>query len=281
MLFGSHVSIRRGFLEAAKTARSLGGRAFQYFPKNPRSLALKTPDWRDAEACAAYCRQAGMQSIAHTAYLMNLAVGAGEYREKMVASLLNDLAIAEACGSLGVVVHFGIYKGGGDPLEGYRNIVATLNEVLSHWEGAALLLLENQSGEHAPMGKTLEELTSVRKLCARPEAIGFCLDTCHAFASGLWNGHNWDEVSDRGEALGYFAHLKAVHLNDSRYPFASCRDRHAGIGKGWIGEAAFRELLASPHLEGIPIVLETPGDEGAGHSGELALLREWVEEERN
>lgn len=272
MLFGAHVSIRNGFLEAAKVARSIGGGSYQYFPKNPRSLSIKTLDRRDAEACAAYCREHGIRSIAHTPYPTNLAVDAGERRTIVVRSLLNDLEIADACGSVGVVVHFGIYKGS-EPLDGYKNIVATLNEVLAEWSGSALLLIENQSGEHAKMGMTLEELVGVRSLCAKPQSVGFCLDTCHAFASGLWDGGNWDEVQKKGEALGYFEHLKAIHLNDSVYPHKSYKDRHANIGKGEIGEKPFRQFFRSRYMRNIPIVLETPVGAGYGHMQEIIEVR--------
>ncbi|MDF2723407.1 MAG: endonuclease [Paenibacillus sp.] len=272
MRFGSHVSIRNGYLEAAKFARKIGGRSFQYFPKNPRSLAIKTMDRRDAEACAAYCQEHDLLSIAHTPYPTNLAVEPGERRQTVVRSLLNDLDIAEACGSVGVVVHFGIYKGA-VLLDGYKYIVATLNEVLSEWHGSTLLLIENQAGDHARMGMTFEELVGIRQLCAKPERIGFCLDTCHAFASGLWDGANWPDVQAKGEALGYFQHLKAIHLNDSMYPHLSYKDRHATIGKGEIGEAGFRRFLASPYAQALPAVLETPEYAQFSHKEELLELK--------
>lgn len=272
MYFGAHVSIRHGYLQAAKHARQIGGRSFQYFPKNPRSLSFKTFDRRDAEACAAYCRDNGMLSIAHTPYPTNLAIDAGEKRSVVVRSLLNDLDIADACGSVGVIVHFGIYKGA-VLLDGYKNIVATLNDVLEQWAGSALLLIENQSGEHAKMGMTFEELVGIRQLCVKPQLVGFCLDTCHAFASGLWNGGNWDDVQQKGESLGYFEHLKAVHLNDSVYPTSSYKDRHADIGKGEIGEVPIRHFLASPYVKNVPLVLETPAFAGFGHAQQIIELQ--------
>lgn len=271
MNYGAHVSIRGGFLEAAKLARRIGGKSYQYFPKNPRSLTLKKADIRDAEACAAFCREHSLQSIAHTPYPTNLSAEAGERRDSVVASLLNDLEIADACGSVGIIVHFGIYKGAVQ-LDGYKNIVNTLNEVLLRWSGTTKLLIENQSGEHARMGMTFEELVGIRNLCAKPEYVGFCLDTCHAFASGLWNGANWAEVRAKGEALGYFQHLKAVHLNDSVYPFGAYKDRHANIGRGEIGEAAFRDFLTSMRSLPIPAVLETPVTEAKTHEREIREL---------
>ena len=221
MRVGSHVSIRGGYKEAAVRARAIGGTAFQFFPKNPRSLGVKAFDRADAEKCAAYCRDHGIVSIAHSPYPVNLAAESAEQRARTMESLLNDLAIAEACGAAGVVVHFGIYKGA-DPLAGYRLILETLNAALGHWNGAAKLLIENQAGDHAPMGMTFEELVQIRRLCAYPDKIGYCLDTCHLFASGVWDGRNEAEWAARARELGYFDHLTAVHVKIGR---ASCRER--------------------------------------------------------
>jgi deoxyribonuclease-4 len=271
MYLGSHVSIRKGYLEAAKTALHIGARAYQYFPKNPRSLALKTFDRSDAEACAKFCRAHDLLSIAHAPYPTNLAVDDKVQRQVIIQSILNDLSIVEACGSVGLVVHFGKYKGK-DPLQGYKNSLQCLNEVLSEWSGNALILIENQAGEGTRMGTTFEEFVQIRSLAAYPEQIGFCFDTCHAFASGLWTEDNWLEIVARGEELDYFAHLKAVHLNDSMFPSGSYRDRHANVGKGFIGQERMAQFLKTSYMQSIPIVLETPESHGFTHQDELTYV---------
>lgn len=271
MLLGSHVSIKGGFLEAAKLAQSIGARSFQYFPKNPRSLALKTFDRQDAAACAAFCRQIGMPTIAHTPYPTNLALAEAERREAVKRSLLNDLDIAEACGSIGVVVHFGVYRGT-DTLQGYKNILQLVNDVCSEWQGRALLLIENQAGEGTPMGTTLEELVQIRALSACPEKIGFCLDTCHLFASGVWNGADWHRLWEHAARIGYAEQVRAVHLNDSVYPAGSRKDRHANVGRGRIGERGLLDVLGTPMLQEVPFVLETPAYVNYTHREELHYL---------
>ncbi|NGQ97462.1 deoxyribonuclease IV [Brevibacillus sp. SYP-B805] len=275
MKVGCHVSIRAGYAAAARTALRLGARSFQYFPKNPRSLAVKTFDRRDARLCQAFCREHGLLSIAHTAYPTNLAVDDPDLAAKTVRSILCDLAIAEACGSVGVVVHFGQYKGeAADPLYGYHLMIHTLNEILNQWDGDALILLENNAGQGGAIGMTLEELTQVRSLLDRPEQVGFCLDTCHAFASGMWRGDNWPEVAEKARKLGYFDQLKAIHLNDSVYPSGSRRDRHANIGRGAIGEEALLTLLQTAELAALPVILETPAPADGSHREEIAFLQE-------
>lgn len=272
---GCHISIRNGYAGAARTAVRLGATAFQYFPKNPRGLAVKEFDPADAAACAAICREHGIRSIAHTTYATNLAAE-GALREPTVRSLRNDLDIADACESIGVVVHFGKWKSGHDPLDGYKLILSALNETLDGRLGVAKLLIENQAGEGTGIGTTMEELTSIRSFAERPEMIGFCLDTCHLFASGVWDGTNGDSLLKLGRDIGFFTHLMAVHVNDSVYPAGSRRDRHANIGRGAIGEEALGALLRTEELASLPLVLETPVIRGETHAPEIALLRSIV-----
>ncbi|WP_082235413.1 deoxyribonuclease IV [Halobacillus massiliensis] len=276
MIFGSHVSIKEGYLGAAKRALSLNSEAFQYFPKNPRSLSEKSFNKEDARLCRDFCNQNGLVSVAHTPYPTTLTPADARKREQVAASLLNDLAIADACGSLGVVVHFGkdVFKG--DQLASYRLMIEVLNEVLKQWDGECKILLENLAGKPGTMGTTLEELVQLRRLSEYPEKIGFCLDTCHAFASGLWTGENWKQIEEKGEKLGYFKHLTAIHLNNSKYDTGSGKDRHANIfGHGYIKEHQFAQLFKSSLLKKIPFIVETP-KEVIPHKMEiLQLQKKW------
>ncbi|WNR42264.1 deoxyribonuclease IV [Paenibacillus roseipurpureus] len=271
MRIGAHVRTRGDYLLAAKTALTIGAQAFQYFPMNPRSLALKEANPQDMHACAQFSKEHGLLSIGHAPYALNPAVDEPE-RALMVALIKNGLDITNACGSLGLVVHFGKYVGK-DPLQGYKNIIQCLNSATEGYNGASLILLENQAGEGAQLGLTMEEMVQVRKLCLRPETIGFCMDTCHAFASRLWQGSDWSDLERRGAQLDYLPHVKAIHLNDSVYACGSRRDRHANIGRGYIGLDNFRTLLASPFLQEIPIVLETGAGWDGTHRDEIALVQ--------
>ncbi|MFC5700037.1 deoxyribonuclease IV [Cohnella faecalis] len=271
MRIGSHVSTRRGYREAAKAVAAMGGNAFQYFPKNPRSLQLKAFDSRDAKSCAAWCEENRIVSIAHGPYGVNPAAE-GEAARLMAACTLNDLEIAEACGSLGVVVHFGVFKGS-DPLQGYRNVIQWINTVTAAWQGKSKVLLENQAGDHGPSGTTPEELAQIRALCREPEKVGFCLDTCHLFASGEWAPDRWATFVERATKCGFFDGLEAVHLNDSRFPSGSRKDRHAPIGEGCIGLDGFKPMLASPEIRGIPLFLETPAGQDGTHRDQIELVR--------
>ncbi|MFD1175670.1 deoxyribonuclease IV [Paenibacillus puldeungensis] len=276
---GGHFSIRGGYYGAAKAAYQLEAGAFQYFPKNPRSLTVKSFDAKDAASCCSFCKQHGLVSIAHTPYPSNLAVSQKtnlNAYQKVVDSLRNDLSIAEACGSLGIVVHFGTIKSG-NPLQGYQNIIQCINDVLSDWQGEAKLLIENLAGDHGDMGMTMEELVQIRRLSRYPERIGFCLDTCHAFAAGMWRGEVDEDFDKKAEQLGYFEGLAAVHLNDSKYPYISHKDRHARIGQGYIGESGFRWLLQIEAIRKVPLIFESETGEDGTYRDDLERVRRWLE----
>ncbi|WP_409305844.1 deoxyribonuclease IV [Peribacillus sp. SCS-155] len=276
MKFGCHVSIKNGYLGAARHAFSIKASAFQYFPKNPRSLSVKEYDLDDARACREFCLQHKIITVAHTPYPTNITP-ADDKKEAVIASLSNDLEIAESCGSAGIVVHFGSQVSTTDPLASYRLMIEMLNAVLARWDGACKILLENNAGVPGHIGTTLEELVQVRNLCQFPEKIGFCLDTCHAFASGLWDGENWAALEEQGMKLGYFSHLYAIHFNNSKYPSGQGKDRHANIFKGGhITEDQFERLLHSEILQDKPFILETPSKEGISHKQEIdELIKKW------
>jgi len=279
MRIGFHVSTKGGFRAAVARTLDAGASAFQYFPKNPRSLKIKEFDREEARKGAELARRHGLLSVAHSPYPVNPAAE-GEAAARMAASVLNDLEIAESCGSLGVVVHFGILKGT-DALEGYRRVIRWLNAVCAHWRGKARILLENMAGDHGPFGVTPEELAQVRRLCDEPEKIGFCLDTCHLYASGQWQPGAWQAFAERAHAAGYWEALAAVHLNDSRYPCGSRKDRHAAVGEGCVGRENFVELLSTPEILRVPLILETPAALGKTHAQQIRLVREWCGEVKN
>ncbi|WP_088105489.1 deoxyribonuclease IV [Halalkalibacter urbisdiaboli] len=273
MYIGSHVSIKHGYLHAAKATHALGGKAFQYFPKNPRSLMVKEFSHDDASACLTFCKEQQIKSVAHTPYPTKLIPDKREIEDRIIDSILNDLHIAEACGSVGIVVHFGTTKTI-EIIEAYQKMIEMLNRVLAQWDGQAKLLIENNAGG-TNMGITLEEMVQVRELTDDPSKIGFCFDTCHAFASGLWNGEDWIQVVEKGEELGYFEHLEVIHMNNSKYPFRSRKDRHANLTKGHISPEQIQMLIHSKALKNKLVILETPKDEGITHQDEISLLNKW------
>ncbi|QJC52024.1 deoxyribonuclease IV [Paenibacillus albicereus] len=266
---GCHVSTRGGYRAAAERAAAAGCGSFQYFPKNPRSLGVKAFDRGDAGRCRDFCAENGIESIAHSPYPCNLASADAGTRERTALSLLNDLDIAESCGSAGVVVHFGMYKQA-DPLEGYKLMIRTLDFITERWDGRCRLLIENQAGNHGFMGMTMEELVQVLALCREPDKLGICIDSCHLFASGVWDGRPAPAWASSAAGQAARSQVRALHLNGSVYPSGSRKDRHARIGEGELGLDGLGWLLR--HFPGVPAVLETSQDDGGGYAGQLERL---------
>lgn len=216
--------------------------------------------------------------VAHASYLVNLAAAEGELRERSIAALADELERCRRLGLDGLVFHPGAHVGAGEE-EGLARVAAGLAAVLAAAPaGPTKLLIENTAGQGTCLGHRLEHLAALgEKLEAvAPGRLGYCLDTCHAFAAGYALG---DEegfaafVAEVGATLGW-DRVHAFHLNDSVKPCGSRRDRHAHIGEGEIGGAAFARLLAEPRVRHIPMILETEtGDEMSGHRQDLETLR--------
>ncbi len=273
MKIGCHVSVAKGFERAVKNAQELGAESFQIFTKNPRGLRPKKLDYKDAEKGVALSRELDITVVAHTPYITNLSTPKEDLHEVTIRSIKEDLHIASAYGAVGAVVHCGKHVGEGEEY-GIGRMIETLDLILAEYDGDTPLLLENTAGQGSELGQTIETLVSIRNATKYPEKIGFCFDTCHAFAAGIWNGETFDELVHTMEESGYLRDLKAIHFNDSKAPFGSRKDRHEKIGKGEIGSEALSFFLTSPAFEHLPVVLETPVEDEREYAEEIQYLRE-------
>ncbi|MHB9145677.1 MAG: deoxyribonuclease IV [Symbiobacteriia bacterium] len=270
---GCHLSIAKGFEATVKNALRLEAEAFQFFSKNPRAFKSKKVDLADAEKGVALMRQHGLAAIAHSPYITNLSTPKPDLQELTVRSLVEDLTICDAYGTPGLVVHSGKHVEMGESF-GLGRMVETLNLILAAYQGPCQILLENTAGQGSEIGTTLEQLVETRARTEAPERIGFCFDTCHGFAAGLWSGDGLQEFLKAGRETGYFEHLRAIHLNDSKGPFGNRRDRHELIGKGEIGAAALGAFLRTPEFQTLPVLLETPVEDQDEYGPEMAYVRE-------
>jgi len=276
---GVHVSVAGGLATAFERATDLGCTAAQIFVKNASQWRGK--ELADPEADgfrAAHAASPVGPLLAHASYLINLSTADAVLAEKSREALLDELTRCARLGVGGLVVHPGAHLGAGCDA-GVERVAAALDEVIAKSPDTPVrILLENTAGQGSCLGDRLEHLAQIRALVARPERIGVCIDTCHAFAAGYaihepaGSEDFWSEVLERfGAALG------GLHLNDSVRPFGSRRDRHAHIGKGEIGLDTFARILLDPRLNAVPMVVETdPGDGMANHRRDLKVLRRLV-----
>jgi deoxyribonuclease-4 len=278
---GAHVSVAGGLARAFERGEELGCGAIQIFVKNANQWqARPLADDEAAGFRAAHAASPIRPVVAHASYLINLAATDPLVLDRSRAALADEL---ERCGRLGVaglVLHPGAHLGTGED-EGIGRAAASLDAVFAGLPEQSerrpvRLLLENTAGQGSCLGHRLEHLAAIRARSAHSHRVGFCLDTCHAFAAGyaIHEPGGYDDFVAEVEARLGLATLGCFHLNDSVRGFASRRDRHAHIGEGEIGLGLFERLLHDPRLQGIPMVLETePGDEMAGHRRDLDALR--------
>ena len=264
---GIHTSKAGSLENAALNAKELGANTFQIFSSSPRMWRPSTPDPTDIRKLKAAREKFDLTPMAiHDSYLINLASCETEIRRQSIAAFRGEIERAIAIGAEYLVLHPGHCKG--QPLEqGMMNVVEGLQEASRGLaSGRLTLLLENTVGAGGQIGSRFEELAVIREF-AGPRMdipIGYCLDTCHCFASGNYNVATADglkgTVKEIERVLG-LENVRVFHTNDSKGVAGSRLDRHANIGEGQIGTEGFTRILNHPKLRTKAFILETPVDE--------------------
>lgn len=279
--FGTHASAAGGVDKALQRAVDVGATSCQIFSKNERQWRAKPLDPAVVERFREERERTGIaQMISHASYLINLASPKEDLIEKSVGGFMDELERAHTLGLQGVVLHPGAHTGSGVDA-GIAKIAQSLNRIhdeLPHI--TSLTLLETTAGQGTALGRSFEEIASIIDQVEAKDRVGVCLDTCHIFAAGydIRTADGYQEVMDAFDRVIGIDKLRAIHLNDSKMPFASNKDRHEHIGEGEIGVEGFRALVNDTRLSGIPGVLETEKDaDGDYDRKNLALLRGLVE----
>ena len=269
--FGCHLSSSAGFLAMGKTASSIGADTFQFFTRNPRGGRAKALDPADAAALCAWMREHQFGPIvAHAPYTINPCSAEPRTREFALETMTDDLHRMEDVPGNYYNFHPGSHVGQGVEA-GIAMIAETLNAIM--WESQqTTVLLETMAGKGSEIGGRFEELREILDRCDYPERMGVCLDTCHVYDGGYDIVTDLDGVLTEFDRVVGLHRLKALHLNDSKNPFASHKDRHACIGQGSLGLETFRKIVNHPLLKDKPMILETP-NELTGYQQEISLLR--------
>jgi deoxyribonuclease-4 len=274
---GAHMSIEGGLYRALERGQALACGAVQIFLKSHRQWAGRPLLPGDVRAFAAARRATGIRRVfAHASYLINLATPGTPQWTQAVDAFTDELERAEALGLSCVVIHPGSHLGQGVDA-GLARIVAALDAVTGRTAGYRVkVALENTAGGGGTLGRTFAELGRMIRGAARPERLGVCVDTCHLFAAGydVRTAAGFTAAMDECAREVGLGRILAFHLNDARAPLGSGLDRHEHIGRGFLGRAPFRRLLADPRVRRVPKVLETPKEpEPAADRRNLALLR--------
>ncbi len=272
MFLGCHLSVSKGYLAMGKTALSIGADTFQFFTRSPRGGGVKPLDTADIIALAELCRAHSFGPLtAHAPYTLNpCALDAG-LRQYALDTMLDDLTRLEYLPGSFYNFHPGSHVKQGSEA-GIALISEHLNKLLEP-EFSTTVLLETMSGKGSEVGCTFEEIRAIIDKVEKKDRLGVCLDTCHVYDAGYDIVQNLDGVLAEFDRVIGLHCLKAIHINDSKNPMGSRKDRHEVIGGGSLGYDAILRVVTHPKLRHLPFYLETP-NELSGYAKEIAWLRE-------
>jgi deoxyribonuclease-4 len=279
VLLGAHVSVSGGSHEAPRRARAIGATAMQMFTKMANRWAERVCEDDECKSFRAALGDTRVRAtMAHDSYLINLASPDETLRRRSIESFVAELARCEALGLTYLVSHPGNYID--DRASGIQRNADGITEALARVPGKTILCMEITSGSGTAIGASFEDLAALIAGVA-PEhraRLGVCVDTCHAYSAGYDLVNAYEDVWKRFDDVVGFDRLKCMHLNDSKTPFNSKRDRHEVIGEGSLGERAFQLVMNDARLAGIPKVIETPKgtDPTAMDAKMLTRLRSYI-----
>ncbi|PAB60753.1 deoxyribonuclease IV [Anaeromicrobium sediminis] len=272
MYIGCHLSTSKGFKNMGKVALEIGANTFQFFTRNPRGGKARKLDLKDIEGLKKIMEENNFGPLlAHAPYTLNMCSQKEETREFAKMIFADDLERLEQLPCSLYNFHPGSHTGQGAD-KGIELILEILNDVVKE-EHTTTILLEVMAGKGSEVGRTFEELKRIIDGTKYPEKFGVCLDTCHIYSSGYDIVNDLDGVLEEFDEILGLDRLKAIHLNDSKMPFNSNKDRHECIGEGTIGLDAIINIINHPKLKDIPLLLETP-NEIEGYAREIKLLKD-------
>lgn len=270
-IIGAHLSSSKGYSAMLRQAQEIGANTFQFFTRNPRGGKAKDIDCSDVEEFLKLKESENFPVIlAHAPYTLNCCSDKEEVRQFAVNTFADDLKRMEYTPGQLYNFHPGSHVGQGAK-KGIELIAGALNNVL-YSEMTTTVLLETMAGKGTEIGRNFQELKEIIDKTELSDKLGICLDTCHVFDGGYDIVNDLDGVLEEFDKTIGLSRLKAVHLNDSKNPMGSHKDRHEKIGQGNIGADAMARIINHPALKDLPFYLETPNDIG-GYAEEIKLLK--------
>ena len=276
LYIGNHTTSSKGYENMARQMIANGGNTFAFFTRNPRGGKAKEINEKDIEKFLALAGEHHFgRIVAHAPYTLNACAAKENLREFARETMADDLKRMEYTPGNYYNFHPGSHTGQGSE-EGIRLIAETLNKILKP-EQTTTVLLETMAGKGTEVGRSFEELAAILERVELSDHMGVCLDTCHVYDAGYDIVRDLDGVLEHFDRVVGMKRLKAIHINDSKNPFASHKDRHEKIGEGSLGLETFVNVINHPALRDLPFYLETP-NELDGYAREIAMLRERVKE---
>ena len=257
----------------AETALSINANTFQFFTRNPRGGKAKNISQKDLNDFLIFCKEHEIsQVLAHAPYTMNICSADAGIREFARNMMADDLRRMEYIPGNYYNFHPGSHVNQGIQT-GICFIVDALNGLISE-DQSTTVLLETMAGKGSEIGRSFEEISEILNAVEHQDKLGVCLDTCHVWDGGYDICNHLDDVIDEFDRQIGIGRLKAIHLNDSKNPLGSHKDRHECIGKGYIGFDALMRVVNHPVLKSLPFYLETPQPDLNGYREEISTIRD-------
>jgi deoxyribonuclease-4 len=263
---GAHVFVSGGLTSGLRYAEEIGAEALQVFVSNPRGWKQSAGDPLADGRFAGHCDDRRMPVFVHAPYLVNLASPTDVTRERSADAVRHSLTRGRRICARGVVVHAGSTVDGGARDVGLKQLREHLLPILDELsDDDPRVLVEPTAGGGQPIASTVQDLEPLFEALDRHPRLGICLDSCHLFASGtdVTDPDALDALLDDVDREIGLDRLRALHVNDSKAPLGSNRDRHENIGEGLLGDK-LGVFLSNDRLQGLPAVLEVPGQDGHG-----------------
>ncbi len=274
LTIGCHLSSARGFAAMGETALELGANTFAFFTRNPRGGKAKAIDLHDATELRRIMEENDFGTlVAHAPYTLNPCSNKERARQFAYECMADDLVRMEAVPGSYYNFHPGSHVGQGAEA-GIEMISSLLNQVLEPSQ-TTTVLLETMAGKGTEVGRSFDELAQILQRVELSDHLGICLDTCHVSDSGYDIVNNLEGVLEEFDRVIGIQKLKALHLNDSKNPCGSHKDRHEKIGQGFLGIETFERIVNHPVLSQLPMILETP-NELPGYAAEISRLKSLV-----
>ncbi len=279
MRFGFHISIAGGFSKVAERAHVRGCETIQFFSRNPRGWKYDPLDKEDVEQFRASIQSSGLFPIfLHLPYLPNIASFESKFYKQSIGSIATDLERAEQLGAQYLIIHIG-HRLESSENEAIEAVSRGINQALERVKNSVILLLENTAGQGSEIGNTFEQIKKIIDGVEEKNRMGVCLDTAHSFEAGydLSKKDGIERTLQSFDQTIGLSRLQLLHLNDSKTPLESRKDRHWHIGEGYIGVEGFRYLVNHPLLRHLPGIMETPRKDTVEDLKNMKVIRSLAE----
>jgi len=279
MRFGFHISISGGFSKVVEKAEIRGCETIQFFSRNPRGWKYDSLDHDEAETFRISIQSSNLSPLfLHLPYLPNVASKESKFYSRSIDSIVTDLQRAEQLGAPYLIIHIG-HRMESSEDEAIEAVGWAINQAFDRVRNSVVLLLENTAGQGTEIGYEFGQIKKIIEGGEERDRIGICLDIAHAFEAG-YDLSKKEEIERTLESFDRMIGLKRLHLlhlNDSKTPLGSRKDRHWHIGEGYIGLEGFRYLINHPLLKHLPGIMETPRKDTIEDLKNMKVIRSLVE----